>query len=87
VFLSIQIKRSSSILTARVDKVIFFITLTTLILPTFLKPDTINKDLKKCFNNAIEKNRILYTTIKFNYTLENNRILKNESIKLLTHSF
>jgi hypothetical protein len=47
VILSIQIKRSNSILTARVDKVIyFFYYLNNAHTTEILKPDTISNDLK-----------------------------------------
>jgi hypothetical protein len=52
---SIQINRSSSILTARIDKVIiFFYYPNNAHTNEILKGDRISNDLKKCFNNKIK---------------------------------
>jgi hypothetical protein len=53
VLLSIQIKRSSSILTARVDKVFFYYP-NNAHTTEILKPGTISNDLKKYLNNKIQ---------------------------------
>jgi hypothetical protein len=50
---TIKIKRSSSILTARVDKVFFYYP-NNAHTTEILKPGTISNDLKKYFNNKIQ---------------------------------